>query len=101
MNKLMTRALTETSSADTASRVLAAIDGDRSIGEILNKAAGAMSGDAGREFLRRLWEYDQIIFDAKARDEIFTGPSARGPVRNVYPGDNTTRRRRAAGSPSA
>jgi hypothetical protein len=46
-------------------RVLAAIDGDRFIGEILNKAAGAMSGDAGREFFRRLWEYDQIIFDAK------------------------------------
>jgi 2-polyprenyl-3-methyl-5-hydroxy-6-metoxy-1,4-benzoquinol methylase len=46
-------------------RVLAAIDGNRSIGEILNKAAGAMSRDVGREFFKRLWEYDQIVFDAE------------------------------------
>ena len=46
-------------------RVLAAIDGDRSIGEILNQAAGPISGDPGREFFKRLWEHDQIVFDAK------------------------------------
>lgn len=45
-------------------RVFAAIDGKRSIDEILRQAAGAGSDDRTRRFIKRLWEYDQIVFDA-------------------------------------
>jgi SAM-dependent methyltransferase len=46
-------------------RVLAAIDGERSAGEILRSAAGAIGDGEGRRFFKRLWEHDQIVFDAK------------------------------------
>jgi SAM-dependent methyltransferase len=46
-------------------RLLAHLDGERSIGEILERAAGAMSDEEGRQFMKRLWEYDHIVFDAK------------------------------------
>jgi SAM-dependent methyltransferase len=42
-------------------RVLAAIDGNRTIDEILH---AAIEGDAACRFIERLWEYDQIVFDA-------------------------------------
>jgi SAM-dependent methyltransferase len=45
-------------------RILAAIDGERSIGEILSSAPGSPAETAGRQFFRRLWEYDHIVFDA-------------------------------------
>ena len=44
-------------------RVYAAIDGRRSIDEILRNTAGADRECACR-FIERLWEYDQIVFDA-------------------------------------
>ncbi len=44
-------------------RVLTAIDGERSVAEILRSAA--MSDEGGRRFLKRLWEHDLIVFDAK------------------------------------
>jgi SAM-dependent methyltransferase len=44
-------------------RLLAAIDGERSIGEILQRAA--IIDEEGRQFFKRLWDYDQIVFDAK------------------------------------
>jgi 2-polyprenyl-3-methyl-5-hydroxy-6-metoxy-1,4-benzoquinol methylase len=43
-------------------RVYAAIDGRRSIDEILRNTAGADRECACR-FIERLWEYDQIVFD--------------------------------------
>ena len=46
-------------------RLLAAIDGTRSVGEILRGADGAISAEDGRTFFRRLWEYDQIVLDRK------------------------------------
>ena len=46
-------------------RVLLSIDGERSAGEILRSAAGAIGDEKGRRFFKRLWEYDQIVFDAK------------------------------------
>jgi SAM-dependent methyltransferase len=46
-------------------RLLASLDGERSVGEILESAAGAMSDEEGRQFMKRLWEYDHIVFDAK------------------------------------
>ena len=45
-------------------RVFAAIDGNRSIDEILRDAAGAGGDERSRRFIEQLWEYDQIVFDA-------------------------------------
>ena len=45
-------------------RVFAAIDGKRTAGEILRGAGGTADLDQGREFIERLWRYDQIVFDA-------------------------------------
>jgi len=45
-------------------RVLAAIDGKRTVEEIFRRAAGTADRDHGREFVERLWRYDQIVFDA-------------------------------------
>jgi SAM-dependent methyltransferase len=46
-------------------RLLAAIDGERSVGEILRSAASAIADEPSRQFFRRLWEHDLIVFDAK------------------------------------
>jgi hypothetical protein len=45
-------------------RTFAAIDGDRSVDEILRSGATAGARDRVRRFIERLWEYDQIVFDA-------------------------------------
>ena len=45
-------------------RVFVAIDGKRTVDDILRSAAGEDGGDQGREFIERLWQYDQIVFDA-------------------------------------
>jgi SAM-dependent methyltransferase len=45
-------------------RVFTAIDGKRSIGEILRSAAGAGSAEQTRGFIEKLWQYDQIVLDA-------------------------------------
>ncbi len=50
-------------------RVLAAIDGKRTVGVILREAAEGASLDQGREFIERLWRHDQIVFDAPAHVE--------------------------------
>ena len=47
-------------------RVFAAIDGNRSIDEILRDAAGVDDEEQARGFIEQLWEYDQIVFDATA-----------------------------------
>jgi hypothetical protein len=47
-------------------RVLNAIDGKRSADEILRSAAGAYGADRTLMFIKRLWNYDQIVFDASA-----------------------------------
>jgi SAM-dependent methyltransferase len=46
-------------------RLFTAIDGERSLGEILH-GAGRMEEEKGRLFFTRLWEHDLIVFDAKA-----------------------------------
>lgn len=44
-------------------RLLGAIDGTRSIGEI-SRVAGGKGGEAqARRFFERLWQYDQVVFD--------------------------------------
>jgi len=45
-------------------RIFSEIDGNRSIDEILRGAAGAGDDEWARRFIRLLWEYDQIVFDA-------------------------------------
>ena len=44
--------------------VFAAIDGNRSIDEILAITAGSSGVAQTRRFIERLWEYDQIVLDA-------------------------------------
>ena len=46
-------------------RLLMAIDGERSVAEILHGAGGTIGDEQGRQFFRRLWEHDLIVFDAK------------------------------------
>ena len=43
-------------------RVHTAIDGERTVAEILRSAS--MNDEQGREFFKRLWEHDLIVFDA-------------------------------------
>ncbi len=45
-------------------RVFAAIDGKRTVDDILRSAARTEDVDQGREFIERLWRYDQIVLDA-------------------------------------
>ena len=47
-------------------RIFAAIDGSRSIDEILRSAAGASGDEQAHRFIQHLWEYDQIVFDASS-----------------------------------
>ena len=44
-------------------RIFAAIDGKRSIDEILHVAAEANDDELARRLFNRLWQYDQIVFD--------------------------------------
>jgi SAM-dependent methyltransferase len=51
-------------------RLLGAIDGKRTLAEILQRAV--QKGDSARRalnFFERLWRYDQIVFDASRADE--------------------------------
>ncbi len=45
-------------------RIYAAIDGRRSITEILRTAAGPDGDEQARRIIEQFWEYDQIVFDA-------------------------------------
>jgi hypothetical protein len=51
---------------DAQERLLVAIDGERSVGEIL-QSAGGIEEEKGRQFFNRLWEHDLVVFDARAR----------------------------------
>ena len=44
--------------------VFDAIDGKRSVDEILRNTTGAADAKWTRRFIQQLWEYDQIVFDA-------------------------------------
>jgi SAM-dependent methyltransferase len=46
--------------SETEADMVAAIDGSRTIADI----AGVLGADVARGLFRRLWEYDQIVFDA-------------------------------------
>jgi SAM-dependent methyltransferase len=54
-------------------RLFDAIDGNRSIGDIVEKALQSspktLSFDAARVFFERLWCYDQVVFDASTAHE--------------------------------
>jgi 2-polyprenyl-3-methyl-5-hydroxy-6-metoxy-1,4-benzoquinol methylase len=58
-------------------RLLDAIDGKRSIGDLVERAlpssSRAPSLDAARNFFERLWHYDQVVFDvSQARETLAT-----------------------------
>jgi hypothetical protein len=46
----------------TQERLFAAIDGGRSIAEIM-QAIGSLSETQARRFVEQLWRYDQVVFD--------------------------------------
>jgi hypothetical protein len=46
--------------------VFKAIDGNRSVDQILRVATGVGSDEQARRFIELLWEYDRIVFDATA-----------------------------------
>ena len=46
-------------------RLLTAIDGERSVDEILRSAGRTIGDEQGREFFKQLWEHDLIVFDAE------------------------------------
>jgi SAM-dependent methyltransferase len=48
-------------------RVLMGVDGERTVAEILRSAGETIGDEQGRQFFRRLWEHDLIVFDAKRR----------------------------------
>jgi SAM-dependent methyltransferase len=47
-------------------RIFTAIDGNRTLDEIERGAATAGDDQQARRFIRQLWEYDQIVFDASS-----------------------------------
>ena len=53
------------SSTPRRSGFFMAIDGERSIAEIAQRAGNALSDEQSRQFFKRLWEHDLIVFDAK------------------------------------
>ena len=64
-------------------RIFAAIDGNRSIDEILRNAAGADDGEQARRFIERLWEYDQIVFDATSSHRPLLSRTIRSPANTL------------------
>jgi SAM-dependent methyltransferase len=48
---------------DAQGRILAAIDGTRTVNEVLRFAGWPLSDEEGRGFIERLWEHDQIVLD--------------------------------------
>ncbi len=61
--------------AASEKRLFDAIDGNRSIGDIAERASqpsrATSSLDAARIFFERLWRYDQVVFDASGPHETF------------------------------
>lgn len=49
---------------EVEARVFAAIDSERSIGDIVRNASAVTDAEQVRKFMERLWEHDQIVFDA-------------------------------------
>jgi SAM-dependent methyltransferase len=50
--------------ASAQERVLAGIDGKRSMDEILRSTPGAINEEKARRLVESLWEHDQIVFDS-------------------------------------
>lgn len=51
-------------------RVLAGIDGERSMDEILRSTPGAISDEKARRLVESLWEHDQIVFDSTGQLDV-------------------------------
>lgn len=62
-------------------RLLGAINGKRSIGEISRIAAEESGGEHALRFFRRLWQYDQVVFDATRAVEPTSRPPEQSTLR--------------------
>jgi hypothetical protein len=40
-----------------------AIDGQRTVGEIVDSVSGVVESSQARDFFQQLWRYDQVVFD--------------------------------------
>lgn len=61
-------------------RLLKKIDGKQTLGEIIRNSP--MEESCAREFVRQLWQYDQIVFDATRASAVMpNGSSAPHPFR--------------------
>jgi hypothetical protein len=47
-------------------RLLGAVNGTRTLGDILSMSAAARDEARSLNFFKRLWQYDQVVFDASA-----------------------------------
>jgi SAM-dependent methyltransferase len=56
-------------------RILLRIDGKRTLGEIVRNVERNQDTPAALQFIERLWQYDQIVFDASGT----RGPAAHSP----------------------
>jgi len=59
----------------TEKRLFDAIDGTRSVGEIVKRTQSVAPHDAARAFFERLWWYDQVVFDASTPPEKNSDPA--------------------------
>jgi 2-polyprenyl-3-methyl-5-hydroxy-6-metoxy-1,4-benzoquinol methylase len=58
-------------------RVLAAVNGTRSVDEVLRCAGRPLSDEEGRRFIERLWEHDQIVLDLLSSHLALSQPTKR------------------------
>jgi hypothetical protein len=49
-------------------RLLAQIDGRRTLGEIVDRCEPSHSATRVLQFFERLWQYDQIVFDVSCAE---------------------------------
>jgi len=49
-------------------RLLAQIDGQRTLGEIVDRCEPSQSATRVLQFFERLWQYDQIVFDVSCAE---------------------------------
>jgi len=50
--------------------LLSQIDGTRSLGDIVREHPGSSAGHRVLMFLRKLWEYDQVVIDASEQGDV-------------------------------
>ena len=62
---------------ESEDRLLSAIDGKRTLTDILDVAGNGNDQERALRFLERLWQYDQVVFDASRITNSDTGLTGR------------------------